>query len=158
MSNVSQCHPNHNNRLHGQVLTGSFWEPRTSNLMNSYISKCFQGFLSCGPTARSLGPMTAVQLHLSGDPGNMHCREQQHAWKTHVLLSLLAFTTVRLLTCCQCSFLRSLLVCKWEQMSKLMSWNMGAGHKTKDLFCISQQSFRDQLHPPSSKDIPTQSQ
>lgn len=74
---------------------------------------------------------------------------------------MLAFTAVRLLTCCQCNFLRSLFICKWEQMnshSLLMSWNMEAACKIKDLFCLSQQSCRDQLHPPSSKDIPTQSQ
>lgn len=56
----------------------------------------------------------------------------------YILLSLLAFTTVRLLTCCKCNFLRSLLIRKWEQMSKWMSWNMGAGHQIKDLFCVSQ--------------------
>lgn len=71
-----------------------------------------------------------------------------------VLWSLLAFTT--LLPCCQCNFLGSLFICKWEQMSKFMRWNLGAGHKIKALFRVRagvKQSFRDQLPIPSSKSI-----
>lgn len=43
-------------------------------------------------------------------------------------------------------------------MSKFMSWNLGAGHKIKALFCVRagvKQPLRDQLPPPSSKGIPT---
>lgn len=78
----------------------------------------------------------------------------------YVLVSLLAFTTVRLLTCCQCSFLRSLLICKWEQMSKRISWNMGADKDQAKRSVLHKSSVfqRPASYSPLSKDIPTQSQ
>lgn len=63
MNYMAQCHTNHHNRLHGQVLTGSLWGAQDKH-----------------PDKQS--HLEAVSYNLSGDPGNINCQEQQHAWKT----------------------------------------------------------------------------